>query len=309
MNFVWSILAPLGVMLGLLVVGVGPLIAVGAIWRRRVGGFRATPLTRDLRRPAGYSLSQRIDDLHGQLFELLAVLTALPSCAIAALMVRDKIEASANPGVEIATTVVMLALLVAFSSWRMWTLLTQRRNLVVGMQGEQFVGEELGLLMREGCHVFHDVEMPDGSNIDHVVVNPSGVYSVNTKTYGRIADRFTEARVTIDYEQEKMLFPDRAIPIPMGRLKKEASWLSRELSEAAGFAVNVEPMLALPGWFIERKGTSKGVYVFNPKSPSKLFINSRTTLDAERMERLAYQLDRMTRDVPRSYQRSGDWAK
>jgi hypothetical protein len=307
MHLVWSLLAPVVVLLAVLIAGAAPAAIVVCLWRRSVGTRRHSPLTSDLRRPPGYSLSQSLGELDTDLDAMVAMLIATPSALVATFLLWRQTNGGADWRTQVGALLIVTAVAYVFVARWLWRQLTNRRNLIVGLEGERFVGEELNTLMREGCYVFHDVQIDDGSNIDHVVVSPSGVYSVNTKTIGRLADRFKEARMTVDYEQERMIFPDRSAPLPSGRLKKEAGWLSRELSSATGFTVSVEPMLALPGWFVERKGASTGVYVFNPKSPNKFFINSRTILDAERMGQLAHQLDRMTRDVPRSYQRRGKW--
>lgn len=307
MDFVWAILAPAALVLGLMLVGAAPAALVLWLWRRSVGTRRHSPLTMDLRRPPGHSLSESLEQLNTDLDAMLASLMATPAAMVAAILIRRQSGVAADWRTEAGALLIVGAVAFVFVARWLWAKMTKRRNLIVGLEGERFVGEELNTLMREGCYVFHDVQMDDGSNIDHVVVSPSGVYSVNTKTLGRLADRFKEAQMTVDYGQGKMVFPDRTLPLPIPRLEKEAGWLSRELTSATGFAVSVEPMLALPGWFVERKGASTGVFVFNPKSPSKFFISSRTILDAERMGQLAYQLDRMTRDVPRSYQRRGDW--
>ncbi|QDV72485.1 nuclease-related domain-containing protein [Botrimarina mediterranea] len=307
MDFVWAILAPVVVLLAVLFAGAAPAALVVCVWRRSVGTRRHSPLTSDLRRPPGYSLTQSLGELDTDLDAMVAMLLATPAALVATMLLWRQSGGAADWRTQVGALLIVAAVAYVFVARRLWGQLTKRRNLIVGLEGERFVGEELNTLMREGCYVFHDVQMDDGSNIDHVVVSPSGVFSVNTKTLGRLAERFKEARMTVDYDQEKMVFPDRVAPLPSGRLKKEAGWLSRELTSATGFTVRVEPMLALPGWFVERKGASTGVFVFNPKTPSKFFILPRTILDAERMGQLAYQLDRMTRDVPRSYQRRGKW--
>ena len=55
------------------------------------------------------------------------------------------------------------------------------RDYSLGLMGERAVGEELNLLMAEGCRVFHDYPGGPNWNIDHVVVAPSGVYGIETK--------------------------------------------------------------------------------------------------------------------------------
>jgi hypothetical protein len=58
---------------------------------------------------------------------------------------------------------------------------TDERAWRKGARGERFSGWLLGRLP-EGWHIFHDIPVGRrGANIDHVVVGPAGVFTVNTK--------------------------------------------------------------------------------------------------------------------------------
>src|SRR5262245_18921199 len=59
---------------------------------------------------------------------------------------------------------------------------TDERAWRKGALGERFNGWLLDRLP-QGGHAFHDVPVGDrGANIDHLVVGPAGVFTVNTKT-------------------------------------------------------------------------------------------------------------------------------
>ena len=76
----------------------------------------------------------------------------------------------------------------------------KRRRL--GLIGERAVGEELNHLMRREAHVFHDVPSTYG-NVDHVVVAPSGVYAVETKTRHK--------REAVGKEAHRVLFDGQSL--------------------------------------------------------------------------------------------------
>jgi hypothetical protein len=60
---------------------------------------------------------------------------------------------------------------------------TEERAWRVGAKGEEKVGGELAKL-GDGWHVLHAVEVGHhGSDIDHVVIGPAGVFSLNTKRH------------------------------------------------------------------------------------------------------------------------------
>ena len=60
---------------------------------------------------------------------------------------------------------------------------TEERAWRIGAKGEEKVGTELAKL-GDGWHVLHAVEVGQhGSDIDHVVVGPAGVFTLNTKRH------------------------------------------------------------------------------------------------------------------------------
>ena len=67
---------------------------------------------------------------------------------------------------------------------RAFDMNTDERSWRVGAGGEETVGAKLEKLTKHGWHVLHAVPVGDrGSDIDHVVIGPGGVYTLNTKTH------------------------------------------------------------------------------------------------------------------------------
>ncbi len=67
---------------------------------------------------------------------------------------------------------------------RSFDMKTDERAWRVGAGGEETVGGRLDKLVKHGWHVLHAVPVGDrGSDIDHVVIGPGGVFTVNTKTH------------------------------------------------------------------------------------------------------------------------------
>src|SRR5947209_4421219 len=59
---------------------------------------------------------------------------------------------------------------------------TDERAWRVGAKGEQLVGRELAKLASPPWYVFHDIPIGGrGANVDHLVIGPGGVFSVNAK--------------------------------------------------------------------------------------------------------------------------------
>ena len=61
---------------------------------------------------------------------------------------------------------------------------TDERAWRIGAKGERTVGERLEKLITDGWYVLHSVPVGTrGSDIDHVVIGPAGVYTINTKNH------------------------------------------------------------------------------------------------------------------------------
>jgi hypothetical protein len=117
---------------------------------------------------------------------------------------------------------------------RAFDMKTDERAWRVGANGEETVGSRLEKLTKHGWHVLHAVPVGKrGSDIDHVVAGPGGVYTLNTKTHpgGRV---WVGARAIQVNGQ----------PVPYLRNSQhEGQRAERLLSEAAGFPVPVRPVL------------------------------------------------------------------
>jgi hypothetical protein len=55
------------------------------------------------------------------------------------------------------------------------------RTLRQGIEGEKAVGQFLERLREQRYQVFHDL-VGDGFNVDHVLIGPAGVFTIETKT-------------------------------------------------------------------------------------------------------------------------------
>ena len=198
---------------------------------------RTNPITRDLLRPPGYTLSLKVRDLYEEFVPTFAILMTTP-----------------------------------FAIFSVHAVLTKHFPFPYG-------------------------------NIDHVVVSSSGVYCVNTKTYGKLPDNSGDANVVVDYTEGVMRFPDRRVTIPRDQLASESKWLSQELTKATGFQVQAESMLAIPGWFVKDRIARKPTdpCILNPLNSKLFFVQARTVLSEQQIQQIAHQLDQLCRDIEVSF--------
>jgi len=171
------------------------------------------------------------------------------------------------------------------------------RNYALGLRAERAVGEELNQLMLDGCHVFHDYPAAPNWTINHIVVAPSGVYAIETKTRQK---RHTPNRIQqpeVIFDGSTLRFPEQTSAVPIKQARHSALLLRRELSLYSAEKLDVEPILSLPGWRVDRRGESD-VQVLNPKEIWQRIINTAPPkLTETQIERIAFHLQQKCRDV------------
>ena len=236
-------------------------------------------------RPPGETLRLKIDDLSNE-FET-AVMLALMIGVVAFSMVAvtpagHKWPVAIGASVAVAITYFGSARNILRIQKQLW----EHR---LGFTGERVVGEELNRLMARGFHIFHDLPF-DGFNIDHVVVGPSGVYVVETKTRSKPADLPRSTRATVYYDGVLLTYPKWKDQESISQVRLNAKTLSTWLSRATGEHTPVKAILAIPGWWIERTAKSD-VNVLNPKEIKNSFpSNPVAPLPPDRIQRIVHQL-------------------
>lgn len=282
----------------------GLLYLLIRVWEHR-HRKRRSPLTRLIPRQAGHSLRLRAISIHEKVLQhaLFVFMLPLIGAAMAYWLQEPLPRFPPTPGQT--SIVVMTGGVAIYFLFRQWRWMNESRKVSLGLDGEVFVGAALNRLAEVGCRVFHDVPLSHG-NADHVVVSQSGVFAVETKMLGKSSDLTGEATMVVDYERNQLQFSGRTEKIPTGQAQRQAEILARELSGAIGEPVQVEPILALPGWKVERKG-KKTVMVINPVNAEPFFINSRNVNSPQMIQRISHQLAQMTTDVEPAFRKASGW--
>ena len=84
----------------------------------------------------------------------------------------------------LSVLIALLTIAVAFSVYKTLSAMHRYHTTTKGLRGEEYTGQELNFLMRDGAYVFHDIPYKYG-NIDHVVVCQSRILAVETKAYSK----------------------------------------------------------------------------------------------------------------------------
>ncbi|BBC96168.1 nuclease-related domain-containing protein [Streptomyces griseofuscus] len=115
------------------------------------------------------------------------------------------------------------------SEWNSWRK---------GLAGERRVGAELSRLGRHGWHVLHSIPLANKVDIDHLLIGPGGVFSINTKHHHKRAVWVGDDSVKVDHGK----------PAPYARKSRaEAKRVVQVLERYCDFPVPVEPVLVFVG--------------------------------------------------------------
>jgi hypothetical protein len=291
--------------LAILALSLAPLLlSVSFLWgllllreREIRNRTRRNPLNRNLLRSPGQSLRGQIDDLTTDLMAHLGLLIAIGPIVANLLYATWLIEGQLRP----VTVAIGLAaflggcIYVGRSVRQQWKELLKLR---LGLDAEEAIGQELNYLMPLGFRVFHDIPCKD-FNVDHVVVGASGLFVVETK--GR-SKPLEESAVTFD--GERLQFPGWREVTPVKQVVASTRWLEEWISSAIGEQVRATSVLAIPGWYIERKTSDRSVLTVNGKKMAGVFQTFGSPLSLDTVQRIAHQLEERCRTVePRAYQR------
>ncbi len=134
---------------------------------------------------------------------------------------------------------------------RLLNVRTQESAFRMGADGEENVARRLARLNSD-WHVLHAVPVGDkGSDIDHVVVGPPGVFTLNTKNHAGNNVWVAERAFMVNGQRTRYL----------RKSLFEAKRSSQLLSSACGFAVPVEPVIVVIASQLTVKHRPTGVHI------------------------------------------------
>lgn len=147
----------------------------------------------------------------------------------------------------IAMTLVAAAI-VAIAAWRIRRAVRQLPQQKEGLKGERFIGQFLQAeLLPRDYFVIHDICVGD-ANIDHAVIGPRGIFSVEVKTHSKPM----RGETRIAYDGQSVLVngwpPDRD---PIKQALAQAKNLKDILEDQTGCEVSVRPVVLYPEWYVD----------------------------------------------------------
>ena len=176
---------------------------------------------------------------------------------------------------------------------------TEMRNIRLGIEAEWAVASILAQIEDQQVRIFHDIQGTN-FNLDHVLTYPGGVVAIETKGRRKPngADKKNSHKLTVD--GENLIFPHFIDNETVPQAVRQARWLSGNLSSSTGLDISVNPIVAIPGWFINLKNRP-AVPVVNHKNLKKYYRQSNRIIFSDSdLSRINHQLEllskRMTDD-------------
>ena len=255
-----------------------------------------SPFTDNFLRSPGESLNKQIMELNDGVTENLVLIITTPillySIYISSLLFGN----SKNSIWSLIGCIIIGIGFIAYYLFKLIKLMNLRQSYRLGYEGEIAVGQELNQLMRDGYYVYHDFPA-DKFNIDHIIVGASGIFAVETKARSKPTSKDRKADAKVKYDGKFLRFPNGTDIESLEQARRQAEWLSKWLQSAVGEPVRVRPVVALPGWFVERVA-SGGIRVINPKNFRSIAKPKDGNILSEKMiSRVVHQLEQKCRDV------------
>ncbi|MEM1090669.1 MAG: nuclease-related domain-containing protein [Pseudomonadota bacterium] len=188
---------------------------------------------------------------------------------------------------------VAAAIAVIVATVKIRKSLKTAKNVKLGLEGERAVGQYLDRLHKRGALVLHDIP-GEGFNLDHVVIDVSGIYLIETRTLSK-PDR-GQAKLTFNGER---IFKGQfeLARNPIIQVLAGTRWLRDLLESSTGRQFPIRPVVVFPGWYVEKTQEAKqsSVWVLEPKALPSFIENSGKKLKPEDVNLCAFHLARYIR--------------
>lgn len=266
------------------------------IWRRTSIGKKLllnkkrSPISDKILRTPGESLRNRERTVSLD-FAFYVGTISLPMFVIYAILVSEKNLHFATQFILIATGLSVFVIYLL----RIRKTVKDLHSIWLGLDGEMATAQELNQLMLDGYHVYHDFPA-DNFNIDHIVIGPAGVFAVETKARPKPRAKGLQS-AKVSFDGNILRFPDGQDSKFIKQAREQAEWLTDFLRKSVGKPIQVSPILALPGWMVNRYTAIESPLVVNPKEAVKIIPKRADILYAQTIQQIKFQVEQRCRTV------------
>ncbi len=246
-------------------------------------GKRSPLRDRPLRYP-GQSLDDELQKLLEKMDEILLV-----PLLFFAFALQECVRWYFKYQASLVTSVLSIFMAIVVSIWaaiRIRRMRQIKRQLILARDGERVVGQYLEELRGKGYRVLHDI-VGTHFNIDHVVIAPTGIFTIETKTVSKPL----RGETVITFDGEKTLVNGRTMERdPIIQARSQASWIKDFLKSSLGKTFPVRPVVLFPGWFIKGTPACSDVWVLNEKVLPSFIEHEPTILGPDDLQTATFQL-------------------
>ena len=193
--------------------------------------------------------------------------------------------------VTASVSLALLLWLLSLTDRALSSMARERVKYLRGAQAEAYVGWML-FYLPESWHVFHGVTFDDFGDIDHIVVGPSGVFCISTKS----------SRGTYS------LAPDGALLLngsPCDHIEKAQRQTMRLHDRLTGFFGSnvpwIQPVLAAPLAFVAFDSRKHNVWVLHQDNLFDTFQQLKARLSTQQINQIVSALEWLREQGQRGY--------
>jgi len=247
------------------------------------------PFSDKILRSPGYSLQSQIQQLNDKYQDWVAILFFGPMLITATLLALNPKSITWWP------LGIVDAVIFGLCFWRLTFWHKKLCAHRLGFSGERLVATYLDELRDDGYKVFHDYPL-ERSNVDHVVVGPTGVFAIETKTRTKRSGPNGDSDYKVAFDGQQLVFPKWKDGDSPEQAKRQAEMLSDALHRRLGHRIDVAPVLAVPGWYVTEK-VKTNLRVLNPKLIPAMIRSAEDSLSKDEIRNISNLLDEKCRDM------------
>ena len=190
------------------------------------------------------------------------------------------------------TSSILFIFMAIYSLIRATRAFSKLRNTRLGIEAEWAVSQALATIADKDVRVFHDIQGPN-FNIDHVLTYPGGILAIETKGRRKPNIRHSKDTHKLFVDNQKLVFPHFTDMETIEQASRQAKWLSMELTQSTGSDIKANPIVVIPGWFIEYK-RKPTIPVISHKNLAKYYnVSKKVMFDESSLSRINYQLEKL----------------
>lgn len=274
------------------------LIAAVAFDNLRTRKAIKPPQEEKLLRPPGHSLSVRLDTLmeRGTTQLVWAMFWTAWAGVLGGYIARQLSQDAPFLSILFPVLILIATVLAGTAlAIRAYRTLQERRQVRLGLRGEQATAEALAEASDAGFRIFHDIQAGDDWNIDHVAVGPKGLFLIETKARTRFGCCNGEPEHHVKFDGTTLEFPGGIDRDSVSQARRNAGWLNTFLIKKTGESIPVDTIVVVPGWWVDGRGDS--IKAMNCKHLTKYLRTQPDRLAADQAERITAALDEKNRDL------------